>query len=47
MPEGDPSAFTKVMYGCTADEVSEIVLMTPIDEFFKSFKERSQFWTPG
>lgn len=42
MPEGDPSTFTKVMYGCTADEVSEIVLMTPIDEFFKSFKERSQ-----
>jgi uridine phosphorylase len=42
MPDGDPSAFTKVMYGCAADEVSEIVLMTPIDEFFKSFKERSQ-----
>lgn len=31
MPDGDPSVFTRGFYGCEAEEVAEVVLLTPID----------------
>jgi len=41
MPDGDPSSFTRVLYGCDADDVAEIVLMTPIKDWWETLKLRS------
>ena len=40
MPEGDPGEFTRVLYGCEADEVSEIVLMTHINDWWEALRLR-------
>lgn len=40
MPEGDPSKFTRVLYGCAAEEIAETVLMTPIRDWFEALKTR-------
>ena len=40
MHDGDPSKFTKVLYGCGYDEISETVLMTPIRAWFDLWRER-------
>ncbi len=42
MPEGDPSAFTRTFYGCNADEVAEIVILTPMDETVEALKLRAE-----
>ena len=42
MPKGDPSSFTRVLYGCDADDVAEIVLMTPIKDWWEALKHRSE-----
>lgn len=42
MPKGDPSSFTRVLYGCDADDVAEIVLMTPIKDWWEALKLRSE-----
>lgn len=41
MPEGDPSKFTRVLYGCYAEEIAETVLMTPIRDWFEALKTRA------
>ena len=41
MPEGDASAFTRVLYGCEADEIAEIVLLTPMDSFLEALMLRA------
>ena len=40
MHDGDPTKFTKVLYGCGYNEISETVLMTPIRAWFDAWKER-------
>lgn len=42
MPEGDPSVFTRIFYGCEAGEVAEVVLLTPIDETLEALKQRGE-----
>ena len=42
MPEKDPSEFTRVLYGCEADEISEAVILTPIDSFLEDLKARAE-----
>jgi uridine phosphorylase len=42
MPEGNPSAFTRTFYGCEADEVAEIVILTPMDETIEALKLRAE-----
>ena len=42
MPEGDPSSFTRVLYGCDAEDVAEVVLMTPIKDWWETLKFRSE-----
>ena len=42
MPEGDPSSFTRVLYGCDAEDVAEVVLMTPIRDWWETLKLRSE-----
>lgn len=41
MPEGDPSKFTRVLYGCDAEEIAETVLMIPIRDWFEALKTRA------
>jgi uridine phosphorylase len=41
MHEGDPNTFTRVLYGCEADEVAEVVILTPIDAMIEALKHRS------
>lgn len=40
MPEGDPSAFTRLIYGCEADDVAEVVILSPIDVMLDAIKSR-------
>ena len=42
MPEGDPSVFTQAFYGCEADEIAEVVLLTPMENAFEALKERGK-----
>lgn len=42
MPEGDPSVFTRIFYGCEAGEVAEVVLLTPINETLDAIKQRGK-----
>lgn len=42
MPEGDPSVFTRSFYGCEADEVEEIVLLTPMNSTLEAIKLRAK-----
>ncbi len=41
MHEGDPNAFTRVIYGCDADEVAEVVILTPLNAVIEALKHRS------
>lgn len=41
MPEGDPSVFTRVLYGCESDEVAETVILTPLDAVLEALKSCS------
>jgi uridine phosphorylase len=38
MPEGDPSSFTRILYGCEADEVAEVVILTPMESMIEALK---------
>ncbi len=42
MHEGDPNAFTRVLYGCDADEVAEVVILTPLDAMIEALKHGSE-----
>lgn len=41
MHEGDPNTFTRVLYGCDADEIAEVVILTPLDAMIEALKLRS------
>jgi len=41
MPEGDPNAFTRVLYGCDVDEISDVVVLTPITEMLSQLRVRT------
>ena len=41
MPDADPSDFTRIFYGCDADEIAETVILTPIDKMLDSLKSRA------
>ena len=41
MPQKDPNEFTRILYGCDADEISNIVILTPIDSFLQTLKNRT------
>lgn len=38
IPEGDPSEFTRLLYGCEADEIAEVVFLTPLDSTIEALK---------
>ena len=40
IPRGEPSIYTRTLYGCEASEVSEVVVLTPIDDIFKALRDR-------
>ena len=42
MPEGDPSSFTRILYGCEADEVAEVVILTPMNAMIEALKMVSE-----
>lgn len=42
MPEGDPSNFTRIMYGCEANDIAETVFLTPMDSVIKALKEKAE-----
>jgi uridine phosphorylase len=42
IPEQEPGVFTRVLYGCEADEITETVILTPIDSFLEDLKARAE-----
>ncbi len=42
IPKGDPSIYTRSLYGCEAAEISDVVILTPIDDIIKGLRERSE-----
>ncbi len=42
MPEGDPSEFTRILYGCEAHEIAEVVLLTPMDSTLEALKLKAE-----
>ncbi len=42
MPEGDPNEYTRILYGCEADEIAEVVLLTPLDSTPESLKLKAE-----
>jgi len=42
MPDGDPGSFTRVTYGCEANEVAETLLMTPFNRNLEALKSRAE-----
>lgn len=42
MPDGDPDYFTRLLYGCEADEIAEAVLLTPMDSTLEALKLRAE-----
>ena len=41
MPEGSPSEFTKRLYGCEPEDISEVVIMTPFDSTLEGLREKA------
>ena len=41
MPEGSPSEFTKRLYGCEPEDISEVVIMTPFDSTLEDLREKA------
>ncbi len=41
MPEGSPSEFTKWLYGCEPEDISEVVIMTPFDSTLEDLREKA------
>ncbi len=41
MPEGSPSEFTKTLYGCEPEDISEVVILTPFDSTLEDLKGRA------
>ena len=42
MPEGSPSEFTRKLYGCEPEDISEVVLLTPFDSTLNDLKARAE-----
>ena len=42
IPDGDPDYFTRLLYGCEADEIAEAVLLTPMDSTLEALKRRAE-----
>ena len=42
IPKGDPSIYTRSLYGCEAAEVSDVVILTPIDDIMEGLRERGE-----
>lgn len=40
IPRGDPSIYTRSLYGCEAAEISEVVVLTPLDDLVEEFRDR-------
>lgn len=40
MPNGDPHAFTQVLYGCEPSDVAKNVILTPFDKALDGLKQR-------
>ncbi|MGD2201253.1 MAG: hypothetical protein PVJ38_06465 [Candidatus Bathyarchaeota archaeon] len=41
MPEGNPDEFTRVFYGCRADQISEVAILTPMESTVEALSERA------
>ncbi len=41
MPERSPSEFTKRLYGCEPEDISEVVIMTPFDSTLEDLREKA------
>ncbi len=41
MPEGRPSEFTKTLYGCEPEKISEAVMLTAFDSTLEDLKGRA------
>jgi len=42
MPDGDPGEFTRLLYGCEADEIAEVVFLTPLDSTIEALKLKAE-----
>lgn len=42
MPDGDPSDFTRLLYGCEADDMAEVVFLTPLDSTLEALKLKAE-----
>jgi len=42
IPKGDPSRYTRILYGCEATDVSEVVILTPLDDLVEGLKGRAE-----
>jgi uridine phosphorylase len=42
MPERSPSEFTRKLYGCEPEDISEVVLLTPFDSTLNDLKARAE-----
>ena len=41
MPEGSPSEFTRTLYGCEPEDISEVLILTPYDSTLEDLKSRA------
>ena len=41
MPEENPSEFTKTLYGCEPEDISEVVILTPFDSTLEDLKGKA------
>ncbi|MGD2142359.1 MAG: hypothetical protein PVH79_02635 [Candidatus Bathyarchaeota archaeon] len=41
MPEGNHDEFTEVLYGCRADEITKVVILTPITSVIETLKKKA------
>jgi uridine phosphorylase len=41
MPEKTPSEFTKTLYGCEPEDISEVVFLTPFDSTLEGLKVKA------
>jgi uridine phosphorylase len=42
MPDGDPSDFTRLLYGCEADDMAEVMFLTPLDSTLEALKLKAE-----
>jgi hypothetical protein len=42
MPEGRPSEFTRTLYGCEQEDISGVVILTPLYSAHEDLKGRAE-----